>query len=317
MNGEMRPLAGMAAVLLGAVAIGFASSFVRLSDLEPTASAFYRCFLAGIVILGAFRVMPALRSRLGIHDGPGASTPLGRIPPGAWWPGIFFAIDLALWHKSILLTGAGIATVLANTQIFFVLGFAAARLRERIGWPHVVLAALAFGGVAMIGSSAWSEGQVDAGFLRGVVLGFGTGVAYAGYLLSFRALRPAGWLEAFYNLGWVSLFCGLALCGFAVFEGSMSLPVGLQDWLLVLGLVFLCQIAGWLLISWGSARLPASQASSLLLMQPVSACVLGVVWLGERWTPLQTWGCLLTLAAVLSAVLLPRTAPVLGSNARA
>src|SRR3972149_4181289 len=45
--------------------------------------------------------------------------------------GLFLALDLAVWHRSIELIGAGLATVLANTQIVFVGLIAWAVHRER------------------------------------------------------------------------------------------------------------------------------------------------------------------------------------------
>ena len=39
----------------------------------------------------------------------------------AFLAGVFFAVDLVLFHESILLMGVGLATVMSNLQVVFVL----------------------------------------------------------------------------------------------------------------------------------------------------------------------------------------------------
>src|SRR3989442_14875379 len=87
-----------AALLAGAVGIGFAPIFVRLSELGPSATAFYRLFFA----------LPILWLWLGLERrqaNPTQQTLHGARPGSPifqrWMivvAGLCFAIDLALWH---------------------------------------------------------------------------------------------------------------------------------------------------------------------------------------------------------------------------
>ena len=106
----------------------------------------------------------------------GAAT--GRGPAGqvrlAWIAGVFFAADLILWHHAISQVGAGLATVLGNTQVVVVPLGAWLFLRERpsgrvaISVPVVLVGVVLISGV--IGSGAYGENP-----LLGVILGPGDG----------------------------------------------------------------------------------------------------------------------------------------------
>ena len=91
------------ALCLGAVAMGVSPVFVRLADVGPFASAFWRVALAVPVLAlwaisegGSRALAAAFRSR------------------AIWLAGIFFSIDLFFWHLSILHTSIANATFLSS-----------------------------------------------------------------------------------------------------------------------------------------------------------------------------------------------------------
>ena len=98
-------------VLSGAVLIAFSGILFRKSHVSPATGAFFRCFWA----------LPFLFALAIWEDGR-----LGRRPRtvrrAAWLAGAFFAADLILWHYSIDYVGAGLATVLGNTQVVLEIG---------------------------------------------------------------------------------------------------------------------------------------------------------------------------------------------------
>ena len=113
-----RPALG---VLLGAVLIAFSGILFRKSHVSPATGAFFRCFWALPFLLA--------RSRSGRTAGSGPRPQTVR--RAAWLAGAFFAADLILWHYSIEYVGAGLATVLGNTQVVLVGLLAWALFRER------------------------------------------------------------------------------------------------------------------------------------------------------------------------------------------
>src|SRR5947208_16370323 len=97
------------AVLVGAVAIAFSGILFRLSHVSASTGAFYRCVFALLPLL-------LLARRETRRYGP----PPRRAVQLACLAGAFFAADLILWHNGIEQVGAGLATVLGNTQVVLV-----------------------------------------------------------------------------------------------------------------------------------------------------------------------------------------------------
>src|SRR5213595_3312685 len=96
-------------VLVGAVAIAFSGILFRLSHVSASTGAFYRCVWA----LPPLWLLARLEDRrFGRRD--------RRANALAWVAGAFFAADLVLWHNAIEQVGAGLATVLGNTQVVLV-----------------------------------------------------------------------------------------------------------------------------------------------------------------------------------------------------
>ena len=86
-------------------------------------------------------------------------------------------------------------------------------------------------------------------------------------------------------------------------------------WAALLGLGLVCQVAAWVLITWGLGHLQAHAGSVGLLLQPVATVGLAFWILGEPVKPLQGLGVLLILTGIglsASAPPLPRRATTAG-----
>ncbi|HKI95062.1 MAG TPA: EamA family transporter, partial [Gemmatimonadales bacterium] len=116
---------GIGQVLAGAVLISFAAVFVKLTTVPAVISAFYRVGIGGVILLAL-----ALLKRERLWMGP-------RPALLALAAGVFFALDLAFWHRSIAYVGPGLATILANFQVFILAGFGVLVLHERGSWRLV------------------------------------------------------------------------------------------------------------------------------------------------------------------------------------
>ncbi len=281
--------------ILGALTIAFSAIFVRLADVSPSTAAIFRCAYA---LPPLFALAWYERRRYGPRA-PGQS----RL---AWLAGAFFAADLVMWHHSIEYVGAGLATVLGNTQVVIVPVAAWLLLKERPGARVAASVPVVLIGVILI------SGLLDAGEaygrdpLLGVVFGVGTGIAYAGFLLVKRRANadlrpPAG-----------PLFD--ATLSAAVFSFLIGLPLGEVDlvptwpahgWLLLLALTV--QVAGWLLISISLPRVPAAITSVVLTVQPVGSVLLGIWILSESPSSFQLVGVLFILAGLLMTTLRVRS----------
>jgi drug/metabolite transporter (DMT)-like permease len=278
------------AAVLGALTIAFSAIFVELADVTPATAAIFRCAYA----LPPLALLGWLEQR---RYGPRARGQ-SRL---AWIAGAFFAADLVLWHHAIDQVGAGLATVLGNTQVVFVPIAAWLFLGERPGGRVAASVPVVLIGVVLI-SGVIGEGAYGRDPLLGVLFGLGTGIAYAGFIIVQRRAnrdhrRPAG-----------PLFD--ATLSAAVFSTLIGLPLGEVDlvpswpahlWLLLLALGV--QVIGWLLISISLPRLPAAITSVVLTLQPVGSVLLGIWILSQVPSELQLLGVGFILAGLLMTTL--------------
>jgi drug/metabolite transporter (DMT)-like permease len=284
------------AAVLGALSIAFSGVLVRLADVEPATAAIFRCVYA-LPALGLI----ALAERRAYGPRPAAQVRLALLA------GVFFALDLVIWHHTIRFVGAGLATVLGNTQVVIVAVLAWAVLGERPptrtlwAMPVVLAGVVLISGV--IGTGAYGS---NPGF--GVFTGLLTGLAYAGFLLVLRRgnadlRRPAGPLfDATLVGGAVSLLLGFPMGGFDLLPSWPS-----HLWLLLLAIS--SQVIGWLIISVSLPRLPAALTSVILTLQPVGSVLLAMLILGEAPSGWQLAGAATILLGLLLATLRFRGEP--------
>jgi drug/metabolite transporter (DMT)-like permease len=91
------------AAAAAAVGLSFTAIFFALSETSPSTATVFRC-------LYALPILWWLARREDAFFGPRP----WRTRRWALLAGVFFGIDLLLFHASILLMGAGLATVLSN-----------------------------------------------------------------------------------------------------------------------------------------------------------------------------------------------------------
>jgi drug/metabolite transporter (DMT)-like permease len=279
--------------ILGALVIAFSAILVRLADVSPSTAAFFRCLYA-LPLLGLL----AWHERRRFGDRSWRDRRL------AWAAGLFFAADLTFWHHSIGAVGAGLATVLGNTQVLFVGLIAWAALRERPENRSLVASPVVFAGVVLISGVIGSGAYGDDPAL-GVLFGVLTGITYALFLLILRHgntddRRPAGPLfDATLSAAVFSALGGIAVGDIDWLPGAES-----QAWLVLLAMS--SQVLGWLLISVSLPRLPAVLTSIVLTLQPVCTVFLGAVLLSEAPSAVQLTGVATVIAGVAVATVRPR-----------
>lgn len=274
----------------GALCIATSAIVVRLADVTPTTAAVFRCAYA----LPALGVLALLERR---RFGPRARAQR-RV---AFVAGLFFAADLVFWHHSIADVGAGLATVLANTQVVFV-GLAAwAVLDERPDARVLIAAPVVLTGIVLI-SGVVGQDAYGSHPVRGAIFGILTALAYCAFLLVLRhgnrdVRRPAGPLFDATLAGAVAS----AAIGAVLQDVSFTPSWPAHGWLVVLALT--SQVVGWLLISVSLPRLPAVTTSIVLTLQPAGSVLLGAALLAETPSAVQVAGVVVTLAGLLVASL--------------
>ncbi len=279
------------ALLAGGAAIAFSPIFVRLADVGPMQSAFWRVGLA-VPFLGAWAAWAARRASP--PDGRGSAPQMALAPVLA--AGAFFAGDLAFWHLSIVYTTVANATLLANFAPIFVTLGAWLVFGQRVTRLFLVALAISIGGAALlVGASFGAAGTRLAGDAFGAV----TAMFYGAYMLAIWRSRGTGGTAAVMALS--SAVSALLLFPVALGWGGELLPQSPRGWLIVLALAVIPQVAGQSLIAYAMAHLPASLSSLSLLIQPVLAAVYAMAILGEGMGAMQVVGGAVVLAGIYLA----------------
>jgi len=266
----------------GACLISFSAVFVPLAGTDPTVSAFYRMLIGG----GILTVLTRLKGeRLFRGWRPFVMLAVG---------GFVLALDLALWHRSILFVGPGLATLLANFQVFFMAAVGVLVFRERLTWKIAVAIPLAVAGLYLIVGLQW--GGFSGDYRLGVALGLMAAFCYTIYILFLRMAQQSG--STFATITLATLFTGLFLGLFAAGNGESFAVPGLRSWLVLGAYALVSQVLGWLLITSGIGRMEASRVGLALLLQPTLAFVWDVLFFSRPTTLVEVAGALLAMGAI-------------------
>ncbi len=269
----------------GAIMISFSPVWVKLVDVSPTTSGFYRVAIGGAA-LALFLMATGKRLTL--------SKRAWKILTAS---AVFFALDLWFWHRSIDYVGPGLATLLGNFQVFFMMLAGALLLRQRPRAVQLFAIPLALVGLGLIVGFDWNN--LPADYRLGVVFGLLTAVVYAGYMLTMRAARtdssdPLPIREvAVISIG-SALLLGLA----AIAEGESLLIPGFQDavWLAAYGVLSHC--IGLLLIASSLLKVSTTEAGLALLLQPILSFTWDVVFFARPMSPVELSGAAIALFAI-------------------
>jgi drug/metabolite transporter (DMT)-like permease len=279
-------------LLVGATGIGFAPVLVRLADVGPSAIAFYRLLFA-LPLLWLWLILEQAANK---SDPERSSQPsVGKRDVAAFAiAGLFFTVDLAVWHWSLRFTSVANSTLLANFAPLFVTLGAWFFLRERIAPLFLVGMLIAIGGAGLLVSTSL---RFSSRHVIGDALAIAAALFYAGYLLSVKNLRNR--FSTVTIMAWSGLFSTAGLLAAALLSHDRMWPPTRRDWLVLIALALVSHLGGQTLIAYAFGHLPASISSLNLLLQPVVAAAAAWVALGESLTWPQALGAAVVLGGLL------------------
>ena len=269
-----------AALAAGVLCIGCSAIFVKLAGIPGPASAFYRMLISGVALIP------------------------WRLAKGGAWPsrnlvfliaagGLFYALDLALWNTSLLLTSAATATLLANNAPLWVGLGALFLFREKLSpryWTGLCISLA--GMVILMGLGAWRHLSFNVGEL----LAIGASVAYAAYLLTTQRARAHVDTLTFMAISAIASITVLWAANLAL--GTPLTGYSARSWWALVGLGLFSQLGGWLAINYALGHLRAAHVSVSLLGQAVVTALLAMPLLGEFPVSNQIVGGVLVLAGI-------------------
>lgn len=209
-----------------------------------------------------------------------------------WRPGLLVSVATftamnTLYVIGLTRTSAAAATFLQYTSTVWVFLFGWLALKERVHRGNVVALLSALVGIAWIVLSERDQQRAD-----GNLFALGSGLGYAGVILSLRWLRDE-------DSAWVTflnhLVSGLVLLPVVLPRGIELQPL---QWLLVALLGILQMGLPYVLAARGVRLVTAQEASLLLLLEPI----LNPIWVWLCWHEPVGWPTLIGGGLILGGL---------------
>jgi len=272
-------------LFIGAALISLSPVWVKLVDVSATSSAFWRVAIGGVT-LAVYLLLTRRRLKL-------TAALWGMLAIAA----VFLALDLWFYHRSIQSIGPGLATLIANFQVFVMAAAGYLILREPPSARQLVAIPLALLGLALIVGVDWDALPED--YRRGIVFGLGAALTYALYLLSMRRSRQGSTYRVpTREIAVVSLLTAVMLGAVAFAEGDSLAVRSSSDiaWLACYGI--LSHSFGMMFIASSLPHVTPSQAGLALLLQPTLSFAWDVLFFGRPMTPMELLGAAIALFAI-------------------
>lgn len=277
------PRLAFPAMLAGSAALAFGPWMVRLADVPPIASAFWRQALAivPLIILARLVAGSTATAMQGLNRRSIAAIALA---------GGFFASDLALWHLGIVRTTMANATLLSNAASFLLPLWGFVVLRHRPGRKALIAIALAFvGTLLLVGQSA----EMSREHVIGDLFCLGAALLYTGYLIVVDRVR--GSVSALPLLALSTTAGALLLLPLAASTGA----IWPTNWTPLLLLALGSQVIGQGLVVYAVGHLRPLVVGLSLLIQPAISATVGALRFGEIPGGLAITGAALVVAALI------------------
>lgn len=283
----LRLRAGFAMAVGSAIAFGTNIVGARLSGdagLSGPLMVFYRTLL---MLVGLALVVAVFRAPLRIR--PQDRGPLVVL-------GAMSALVGSAYLSSVAFLPVSVAAVIFYTFPIIVVLAEPIVAGTRFGPERILLALLAFGGIALVIGPDF--GGLDP---RGIAL---AAVASLTASIQFFAASRCGRIPELAKLFWVNLMIGPVVALILVTAGGFQPPQALLAAPGAVAVTIGGFVVGFALQFAALARIEAGPAALAFCLEPIAATGFAALVLGERILPLQYLGGGLVLAAVAANVLL-------------
>jgi drug/metabolite transporter (DMT)-like permease len=292
-------IGGSIAVLIALWAVNFIAGKIGLRYLPPLALASFRVVLAGAVMVPIYFVC----SRVSLLSEAAKRRQQGFTGHDLWtlsYLGFFgvtvnqicFTVGLAFTpvSHSALIVGLGPIYILVLAVLF--------RL-ERATWHKATGMIIALVGIAVLASE--NGISVHSASLAGDAITMTGSIGFAIYaVLGKRVAHKYDTLTmtAFNHFAGALIVLPLAIIEGMRLYGAGNWPIPWQAWAAVLYMAVFGSALAYVFYFWLLKYLEASQLAAFTYLLPVTATILGIVWLGERGSWNQVMGGVAALGGV-------------------
>lgn len=250
---------------IGVISISIFPVLVKWAPVSGLTSAFYRMFIAVIFLL------PYVLTK----------NQLQKPDRTLWIPificGMLFGSDIAIWNLSIHYSNATQATLLTNLSPVWVGIASALFLHDKPVRQFWIGTAVALSGmIILMGVDTFTQMHFDKGFLMALT----SGLLYASYMIVSKKVLSRMKIVSFmvYSMSVSSIYlfiiCMLNGEPLGNFTPVIWGVLGIQG--------IICQLLGWLTISYAVQKLDAQRVSLALLSQSVVTGLIAWLFIHEK-----------------------------------
>jgi len=282
----------MTALIAGAMAMAISPVFVRIADVGPFASAFWRVALALPVLW--------LWASIEMKNAGGHQAQLWQIS----WPialaGLFFAGDLFFWHLSIVNTTIANATFLATMAPVWVVLGSGLFIGEPVTRATIIGLGVCLAGAGVLIGSSYTLSPDN---LLGDFYGVMTSLFFGAYFLAVRLARRT------LGAGQI-VFASTIITTIVLWLAAMALeptliPMTATGVFALLALGLISHSGGQGLLAFALGSLSAAFSSLVIFIEAIAAAAFAWLLLNEALNIWQGLGGLLILWGIWLAR--PRT----------
>jgi len=269
---ENARLLGILSISSAAVIWGLNGVIVNMISLDAFTIAFFRVFLASLILLPFMAVFK-------MHD-------LTRIR-SCWKPlilnGLLLSLGWAFLFASMKLIPIAEAVLLNYLGPVFTAILSPIILKERIERASVAALLMSILGIYLISHEELLNGA--SGDILGIIYGLLAGLSYAGFIIVSKKLRKeqSSLTTAFYSYVFAAIFL-------AAMSRPMAPSLSTMEWTLLLILSSVNTCSAVTLYLYGLAMVEAHKAVVLTYLEPLSAAIMGAIFLGQLLGPIDILG---------------------------
>lgn len=253
-------------LLIGVVAVSFASIFIRLADAPALVIAASRLIIASLVLLP----FAAVRSRVSLSKLAVRDLLLMLLSS------LFLALHFGLWITSLSYTTIASSVILVTSHPAFVAVLSYFLWKEKLSKLNVLGLAVALVGVVIIN---YADFSLSSRAIIGDLMAFAASLAMGSYLIIGRQLGKR--IDA---LGYLTLIysgAGLLLLVVLLMTGERLSGYSAQTYLMLLLLALIPQLIGHSALNLAVRTLPVTLVSVAILGEPIGATFLAAIFLHE------------------------------------
>ncbi len=270
-------------LIIASIIFGLAAIFVVFIDLGTTVIAFYRLMIGGI-LFGS--ILWIKREPIAINH---------KALFFALLAGVFFGLDLALWNKSIILIGPGVATILNSLQIFFMAGFGMILYQEKPTLTLWLSLVLTFIGVILL---SYHETQISSDGTLGVIVGILSALVFAISMLCLKIVAKYQKHSLINTMFYASIGGAVTTGIYALIANEKFVTNDINSWIMIAIYASIVHVFAWFLMAKSIPHIAVAIVGLIMCLEPLTVCIVDLGFLGKSITIWQAIGAALILISV-------------------